>query len=681
MQNQEIKSLLEKRKLDEAEKLMQTSDLSPADLLLFKTQLLFLRQKYKEALALAEEMLRENPNSAVAYRWKAEILDDGFHDYKTSVECSSKAIELDPSYAEAYVIRGNAKRWMKPTDNKGVIEDYNQALKYDKSNSTAYSGIGWALLEMPGKSDEALQKFTAALCFDSSSYAAYQGISAVFHKKDQLDKAIEYINKAIEINPDAYYLYETRALYRKRSGKSSAEEVFDDYCIAFQKISCKKDFDFSSFFDAAYKSGKMEKAAGLLWSELDHLPKREDILSFHWLLVCDAEGDWLNLILTKGLPADYRTPGGKIWFHELICGCEKYEDFIKIPISKNLLCKVNEEGLTPLGVAVRLDTIDIGRYLLSAGSSADEFIASPWMTPFAMAITLNKRNWVELFLESGANVNHPLKRTGSYLTLACRLKHWEIAQTLLDHGADPNHPGLTGDMQPLRFCDPEENKEIVEKLLAKGARLEYARSLAGTLLEKRKEKLKSILNGDVVNQETFNDFFAWLDIKSISEKESKIIQKAKQAKSDLIYDENRRFAIQMSESCQSVIVWPKDDAYYLIEMSSAPKDESKKQGIKENSATQSDSRFRSEVEQNRTKGSSAKSAPPVEDTSTRMANNNWPMQIGQVFFCLAVTTFVSGILLAIAFKSAGTFLPLCFIALILYIVAVCFKAAAGGKSQ
>ena len=141
MQNQEIRSLLEKRKLDEAEKLMQTSDLSPADLLPFKIQLLFLRQNYKEALVLVEEMLLENPNSAVAYRWKAEIFDDGFHDYKKSIECSSKAIELDPSYAEAYVIRGNAKRWMTPADNEGAIGDYNSALKHDKNNAVRY-GLG-----------------------------------------------------------------------------------------------------------------------------------------------------------------------------------------------------------------------------------------------------------------------------------------------------------------------------------------------------------------------------------------------------------------------------------------------------------------------------------------------------------------------------------------------------------
>ena len=142
MQYLEIKDLLKKRQLDDAEKAIQASDLAPAVSLPLRIELLFLRQKYGEALALAEQMIREDRDPAVAYRWKAEILDDGFHEYKKSIECSSRAIELDPGYAEAYIVRGNTKRWMKPADNEGAMDDYRSALKYDENDPHALSGIG-----------------------------------------------------------------------------------------------------------------------------------------------------------------------------------------------------------------------------------------------------------------------------------------------------------------------------------------------------------------------------------------------------------------------------------------------------------------------------------------------------------------------------------------------------------
>ena len=154
MQCQEIKNLLDTRQLDAAEKVLLASNLPSAEALPLKIRLLFLRKNYKTALEIVEDMLRGDPSSPIAYRWKAEILDDGFHDFKASIESSSKAIQLDTSYAEAYVVRGNTKRWMTPADNDGAIEDYNSAIKYDPNNSLAYSGIGWVLLEIPEKLDD-----------------------------------------------------------------------------------------------------------------------------------------------------------------------------------------------------------------------------------------------------------------------------------------------------------------------------------------------------------------------------------------------------------------------------------------------------------------------------------------------------------------------------------------------
>lgn len=570
MQCQEIKNLLDARQLDAAEKVLLASNLPSAEALPLKIRLLFLRKNYKTALEIVEDMLRSEPSSPIAYRWKAEILDDGFHDFKASIESSSKAIQLDPSYAEAYVVRGNTKRWMTPADNDGAIEDYNSAIKYDPNNSLAYSGIGWVLLEIPEKLDDALQKFTIALCHNKNNFAAYQGVSVVFYRKGQLPKAIEYINKAIDLNPDAYYLYQTRALYKGNLDQPPKGEICDDYCLAYKKVSCKKDFNFSDLFDSAYDSDNLEKVAELLWEEIDNIPEREDILNFHILLLSAAKDEWRDLILSKGIPAEYQAPSGRVLFHEIIalCDCEVVK---KIDPSKKLICKVNELGLTPLAVAVKSEKIDIGKYLLSKGSSADEMIAFPWMTPFAMAITMNKIDWIDLFLKKGVNINRPLKKIGSYLSLACSLGHWDIAEKLLANGANPNHSGLTGDVQPLRFCD--KSNGFATNLLMAGAHLEYSQICSDSIIKERTKNIqKNIAKAkNSTEMADFSVFFSHLRTEFLTDEEKKLLTKAHNSTPpSLSYDENYRFAMNLLCSCISDISWPKEDSYPLVELPPEP---------------------------------------------------------------------------------------------------------------
>ena len=568
MQKQEIENLLNARQIDEAEQMLQASNLSPTVLLPLKIRLLFLQNKYSEALELAEQMLHDVPQSAEAYRWKAEILDDGFHNFTESIKCSTKAIQLDPTYAEAYVVRGNTKRWMTPADYEGAMEDYQIALKHDNCNSSAYSGMGWVLLEAPEKIDDALQTFTTALSHDSHDFAAYQGVSVCFFRKGKTDKAIEYINKAIELNPDAYYLYPSRASYKSYLPTPPINDIFDDYCMAFQKVPCKKDFNYSNLFDIAYAAKKLEKVADLLWDMSDTLPQREDILNFYIVLISTATDEYLNFILSKGISMEYQSSTGRVLFHELIklCDCEIIK---KIKPNKNIISKKNEQGLTPLAVAVLTDKIDTGKYLLSLGSFADEMVAYPCMTPFAMAIATNKTEWINLFLRNSVNINHPLKAIGSYLSLACSMKRWEIAEVLLEKGANPNYSGLTGNTSPLRFCDLKQNKEFAEKLLATGARLEHSWLFSDNMIKKRAEALKKHVAemNNAITSAACSDFYSYLRFENLSDKEQKFIKKfVSENQSSENCDKNQLIAMHLLDSCSSELVWPDPDSYPLVKL-------------------------------------------------------------------------------------------------------------------
>ena len=62
-------------------------------------------------------------------------------DYYGAISDYTKAIEINPLYADAYYNRGNIKgRDLK--DNKGALLDFNKALAIDPSNDQAYISRG-----------------------------------------------------------------------------------------------------------------------------------------------------------------------------------------------------------------------------------------------------------------------------------------------------------------------------------------------------------------------------------------------------------------------------------------------------------------------------------------------------------------------------------------------------------
>ena len=61
-------------------------------------------------------------------------------DYYGAISDYTKAIELQPDYADAYVNRGVAKRKLK--DDYGAISDYTKALELNPDYAIAYSNRG-----------------------------------------------------------------------------------------------------------------------------------------------------------------------------------------------------------------------------------------------------------------------------------------------------------------------------------------------------------------------------------------------------------------------------------------------------------------------------------------------------------------------------------------------------------
>ena len=122
--------------------------------------------------------------------------------YKGAIVDYTKAIELDPDYADAYLLRGGSK--FKLQDYKGVIADLNKAIELNPEYADAYllRGITKAnLQDLRG----AIADFTQAIenkPDDADAYY-YRGIAKL--QLDQKDSGCLDLSKAGELgHPEAY---------------------------------------------------------------------------------------------------------------------------------------------------------------------------------------------------------------------------------------------------------------------------------------------------------------------------------------------------------------------------------------------------------------------------------------------------------------------------------------------
>ncbi|MGE3510488.1 MAG: ankyrin repeat domain-containing protein [Vicinamibacterales bacterium] len=178
----------------------------------------------------------------------------------------------------------------------------------------------------------------------------------------------------------------------------------------------------------------------------------------------------------------------------------------KVDAIKTLLAhgaKVNDRdtrGQTPLMWAAARNNTEAVRLLLEGGadltlrtnnkptgrSAQMTVFLSPQPTGFTallFAVRAGSLESVKTLLDAGAEVNDALSDGESALVVAAANAHWEVANLLLDRGADPNHAGAGWNAlhQTVHSRRPNlgytpgpvptgslDSIEVVKKLLAKG---------------------------------------------------------------------------------------------------------------------------------------------------------------------------------------------------------------------
>lgn len=145
-------------------------------------------------------------NAALYYNQGVARYEKG--DYAEAIKDYTKAIELNPRYADAHYNRGIAY------DDKGeydrAIKDYTKAIELNPGYADAYVNRGIAY-GRKGEYDQAISDFNEAIEIDPNVATAYYNRGLAYNKKGQYEQSISDYTKAIEVEPGYSSAYNSLA--------------------------------------------------------------------------------------------------------------------------------------------------------------------------------------------------------------------------------------------------------------------------------------------------------------------------------------------------------------------------------------------------------------------------------------------------------------------------------------
>ncbi len=152
-----------------------------------------------------------------------------------------KAIELDPSYADAYSFLGENYLWgwvaqlsQDPNSIDRAYQLAQQALALDDSLPNAHILLGWTYV-FRRQSDQGLAEVQRAIALDPNSATGYSNLATMMGELGRPAEAIDYAKKALRLDPQGrtgYLLIEGWA-YTQMGRYAEAIPIFKLYIARF----------------------------------------------------------------------------------------------------------------------------------------------------------------------------------------------------------------------------------------------------------------------------------------------------------------------------------------------------------------------------------------------------------------------------------------------------------------
>ena len=160
----------------------------------------------RKAIELFQQAINKDPNYALAYVGLADCYVVKSAPFSREVrlqkgnEAANKALELQPTLAEAYVSSGAAKEleW----DWKGAEKLYRKAIELNPNYPTAHQWLSEILVQS-GRIDEGLAESHRALELDPLATIMNVSLAANLYFARRFDESIAQCRKTIELDPES----------------------------------------------------------------------------------------------------------------------------------------------------------------------------------------------------------------------------------------------------------------------------------------------------------------------------------------------------------------------------------------------------------------------------------------------------------------------------------------------
>jgi TolB-like protein/DNA-binding winged helix-turn-helix (wHTH) protein len=222
----------------------------------------------RKGLDYSEKAIAKDPSYALAYAGVAESflilrLTGALpweHAFSKQKEASIRALQLDPSLAEAHVFLAQV-RWGYDWDWSGAEDEFKQAIALNPNYALAHGAYSGYLVAM-ARLDEAVKESERARDLDPFSPPINWWLGQTLYHARRYDDALRQNRRGLEMHPDNAWFYDAMAdVYEQR--KLFAEA----FAARVQALKLRKD-PTAATLDEAYKrfgySGYLQRKVAIL---------------------------------------------------------------------------------------------------------------------------------------------------------------------------------------------------------------------------------------------------------------------------------------------------------------------------------------------------------------------------------------------------------------------------------